>query len=57
MTYKGNSFQKGSEFMNIIAVTGASSGIGREFLLQLDQHFSNIDEFWLIARRQYKTRT
>lgn len=38
--------------MNIILITGASSGIGREFARQLDAHFSNIDEFWLIARRK-----
>ena len=37
---------------NIIIVTGASSGIGQEFLLQMDTAFSNIDEFWLIARRK-----
>ena len=38
--------------MNIILITGASSGIGREFAMQLDKHFSNIDEFWLVARRK-----
>lgn len=36
--------------MNIIIITGASSGIGMEFALQMDKHFSNIDEFWLVAR-------
>jgi len=36
--------------MNIILITGASSGIGREFALQMDAYFSNIDEFWLVAR-------
>ena len=36
--------------MNIILITGASSGIGKEFALQMDEHFSNIDEFWLVAR-------
>lgn len=36
--------------MNIIIITGASSGIGREFAVRMDRHFSNIDEFWLIAR-------
>jgi len=36
--------------MNIIVITGASSGIGREFALQLDEHFHTIDEFWLVAR-------
>ena len=36
--------------MNIAIITGASSGIGREFALQMDRHFHNIDEFWLVAR-------
>ncbi|MCH5344239.1 MAG: SDR family NAD(P)-dependent oxidoreductase [Acetatifactor sp.] len=40
--------------MNVIVITGASSGIGMEFSLQLDDHFSNIDEFWLVARRRDK---
>lgn len=37
---------------NIIIITGASSGIGQEFALQIDNAFSNIDEIWLIARRE-----
>ncbi len=37
---------------NLIIITGASSGIGREFALQMDDYFSNIDEFWLVARRR-----
>lgn len=40
--------------MNVIIITGASSGIGREFALQLDPYFTNIDEFWLIARSEDK---
>jgi hypothetical protein len=36
--------------MNIVIITGASSGIGREFALQMDGHFNSIDEFWLVAR-------
>lgn len=36
--------------MNIVIITGASSGIGREFALQMDGHFRSIDEFWLVAR-------
>ena len=37
--------------MEIAVVTGASSGMGREFVLQLDrsEHF---DEIWVIARRE-----
>ena len=36
--------------MNIAIVTGASSGMGREFVLQLSQ-FVQVDEIWAIARR------
>lgn len=38
--------------MNIIIITGASSGLGAEFALQLDNVLHNIDEIWLIARRK-----
>ena len=37
---------------NIIIITGASSGMGKEFVKQCDLHFPNVDEFWLIARRK-----
>ena len=37
--------------MTIAIVTGASSGMGREFVLQLSQYVS-VDEIWAIARRQ-----
>ena len=37
---------------NVIIITGASSGIGQEFALQIDTAFSNIDEIWMIARRE-----
>ncbi len=36
--------------MNIAIVTGASSGMGRQFALQLGQYVS-VDEIWVIARR------
>ena len=36
--------------MNIAIVTGASSGMGREFVLQLPG-FVQVDEIWAIARR------
>ena len=36
--------------MNIAVVTGASSGMGREFALQLSQYVE-VDEIWAIARR------
>lgn len=38
--------------MNIVIITGASSGIGQEFAKQIDKGFSNIDEIWLMARRK-----
>lgn len=37
---------------NIIVVTGASSGMGKEFVKQIDQRFPKVDEIWLIARRK-----
>ncbi len=36
--------------MNIAIVTGASSGMGREFVLQVSKK-ENFDEIWVIARR------
>lgn len=40
--------------MNVIIITGASSGIGMEFAFQMDNDFTNVDEFWLIARSRDK---
>ena len=37
--------------MNIAIVTGASSGMGREFVMQLSQYVQ-VDEIWAIARRE-----
>ena len=37
----------------IAVVTGASSGMGREFLLQLDRR-EKLDEIWAVARREDK---
>ncbi|MBR4290060.1 MAG: SDR family NAD(P)-dependent oxidoreductase [Oscillospiraceae bacterium] len=37
--------------MNIAIVTGASSGMGREFVLQLS-NYVKVDEIWVIARRR-----
>ena len=37
--------------MKIAIVTGASSGMGREFALQLTDYI-NVDEIWVIARRE-----
>lgn len=39
--------------MNVAIVTGASSGMGRECVRQLDRIFTDgIDELWIIARRK-----
>ena len=35
----------------IAVVTGASSGMGREFVLQLDSFCPSLDEIWVMARR------
>lgn len=40
--------------MKIAIVTGASSGIGREFVLQLEKE--GLDEIWVIARREERLR-
>ena len=37
--------------MNIAIVTGASSGMGREFVLQLNNYIY-VDEIWVIARAE-----
>jgi len=39
---------------SVVIITGASSGIGMEFALQLDAHLRKTDEIWLIARREDK---
>ncbi len=40
--------------MKIAIITGASAGLGKEFLAAAPQYFPDIDEYWLIARRQEK---
>ena len=40
------------DVMKIAVITGASSGLGREFARQINQHFVTLDEIWLIARRE-----
>lgn len=37
---------------NIVIITGASSGMGQEFAMQLDRILHSTDELWLIARRK-----
>lgn len=38
--------------MNIAVVTGASSGLGKEFVKQIAEKFQTIEEIWVIARRK-----
>ena len=37
--------------MKIAIVTGASSGLGREFVRQITRLYKNLDEIWVVARR------
>ncbi len=37
--------------MKIAIITGASSGMGREFVVQADKRY-NLDEIWVVARRE-----
>ena len=39
---------------NIIIITGASSGFGQLFAMELDNKLKSIDEYWLIARNTDK---
>ena len=41
--------------MKIAVITGASSGMGREFAIQLSNE-ANFDEMWVIARRKEADR-
>ena len=38
--------------IRIAVVTGASSGMGKEFVRQLGYFYKNLDEIWVIARRK-----
>lgn len=38
--------------MRIAVITGASSGMGAEFVCQIYQAYPSLDEIWLIARRK-----
>lgn len=36
----------------VVIITGASSGMGKEFAMQISKRLRNVDEVWLIARRK-----
>lgn len=38
--------------MKIAIITGASSGLGREFAEVIINNYPELDEIWLIARRE-----
>ena len=38
--------------MNIAVITGASSGLGKEYVRELDRREAGIDEIWAVARRK-----
>lgn len=42
--------------MKIAVITGASSGLGREYAMAVSSARKDIDEIWLIARREDKLR-
>ncbi len=42
--------------MKVAVITGASSGMGREFVVQLEKYF-DIDEVWVIARREDRLKS
>lgn len=42
--------------MKIAVITGASAGLGAEFAKSIDKNRSDIDEIWLIARREDKLK-
>ena len=40
--------------MKIAIITGASAGLGKEYLTAAPKYFPEIEEYWLVARRQDK---
>ena len=42
--------------LQIAVVTGASSGMGRETVIQLADRFACLDEIWVLARREERLK-
>ena len=40
--------------MKVAIITGASAGLGREFLRAMPKAYPDIEEYWLVARRREK---
>ena len=43
--------------MKVAVVTGASAGLGLEFLRHLNEFLPEIEEYWLVARNREKLET
>ena len=41
---------------NIALVTGASSGMGKEFVREISKKYKGLDEIWVVARRRERLR-
>lgn len=37
-------------------VTGASSGMGRDFIFEIVRSYPDLDEIWMVARREERMR-
>ena len=42
--------------MKIAVVTGASSGLGKEFARQIPHLYKKLDEIWVVARRENRLK-
>ncbi len=42
------------ERKKIALITGATSGMGRQFVLQIQEVYPWLDEIWVIARTDYR---
>ena len=49
-------YRKDVPKMKIAVITGASSGLGAEFAFETEKQLKDIEEIWLIARREDKLK-